>query len=1052
MNRSRVLGFGRKARSLPTTSCQVPRSLEAFRDKIEQEFCQGSGIDPELFEAAIAVELDLKQLPGGEVETPLHDALNWQFRRFRHQANSSQYGALFLNEDGSCWQAKLACPNWDATKRQFRKYESVYQGGSRAYLPAIDQATRQKIAARYGCDCPPEGESFWRWLEEHPEIPIIWTEGGKKALCLLSDGYVAIALFGVYGGHRSKDALGNAVLPYLIPDVQRFCQSGRRHILGFDQDVKEQTRQKVTRALSGLAGLLAKTGGTVAIAQWDQEQGKGVDDLVVNQGRAAWNRAYEQALSLEQWLVHTYRSLTYQAQVVVNQRYLGELFIPDSARLICLKAPKGTGKTEAMIALVQAAIERGQRVLILTHRIQLGQALCDRFGINYVTEIRDSQTGDLLGYGVCVDSLHPQSQAKFQAEHWKDPLVIMDEAEQVIWHTLNAATEVKRHRVAVLRELKQLLINALHPNGKGRVILSDADLTDLSIDLVKGVTGQPELTPWIVRNDWKPEQGANIYHYDQTTPALWYSRLKAHLQTTCKAVLIQLSAQKPQSTWGTRNVERNLRRLFPDKRILRIDSETISNPQHPAYGCISKLNEVLREYDIVIASPSIETGVSIDLVGHFDSVWGCFQGVGATDSVRQTLARLREPVDRHVWIARCGSSRIGNGAIHPNSLFKSQQKAVRIALKLLMNADFDDIATPVDPVYERTWARMACRINAGMLKYRGTVLHGLQEEGHILLCMIPEPEAESDQLKQERDAMKQEATAGHREECLGIEQAEAITDAEAAVLEQQRAKTDTERFQLRKHQLHQRYGIEVTGDLAEKDDNGWLPQLRLHYYLSLGRQYLEERDSRILQNAIASGNGTVWLPDLKGSLLIQQIVGMERLGILELLRPDRELRNSDTDLIQLKERLTVNEWQTKALFGIKINPNASPVTITRQMLKKLGLRLEMIGQPGQRGKQTRVYQVVGHEDGREAVFAAWLARDAARVAEVYPSDTVNSDRNNKGTALLFSSSNSLAAWFKPDCLSDVQEMVAAAKDDPALLTEVFKLVPPPVLKHLGFVA
>lgn len=238
-----------------------------------------------------------------------------------------------------------------------------------------------------------------------------------------------------------------------------------------------------------MAGLLAKTGGMVAIAQWDPAQGKGVDDLMVNQGRGSWDQAYEQALSLEQWLVHTYRSLTYRAQVVVNQRYLGALSIPDSARLICLKAPKGTGKTEAMIALVQDAIERGQRVLILTHRIQLGQALCDRFGINYVTEIRDSQTRDLLGYGVCVDSLHPQPQAKFHAEYWKDPLVILDEAEQVIWHMLNAATEVKRHRIVVLRELKQLLINALHPTGKGRVILSDADLTDLSIDLVKGVTG-----------------------------------------------------------------------------------------------------------------------------------------------------------------------------------------------------------------------------------------------------------------------------------------------------------------------------------------------------------------------------------------------------------------------------------------------------------------------------------------------------------------------------------------------------------------------------------
>lgn len=207
-----------------------------------------------------------------------------------------------------------------------------------------------------------------------------------------------------------------------------------------------------------------------------------------------------------------------------------------------------------------------------------------------------------------------------------------------------------------------------------------------------------------------------------------------------------------------------------------------------------------------------------------------------------------------MWIARCGASRIGNGAIHPKSLFKSQQKAVRIALKLLMNADFNDITTPVDPIYERTWARIACRINAGTLKYRDTVLLGLQEEGHTLVSVLSELEADSDQLKQERDEMKQEAMTGHREECLDVEQAEAITNTEAAVLEQQRTKPDAERFKLRKYQLHQRYGVNVTADLVEKDDSGWLPQIRLHYYLAIGRQYLEERDSRILQNAIASGN------------------------------------------------------------------------------------------------------------------------------------------------------------------------------------------------------
>jgi len=40
---------------------------------------------------------------------------------------------------------------------------------------------------------------------------------------------------------------------------------------------------------------------------------------------------------------------------------------------------------------------------------------------------------------------------------------------------------------------------------------------------------------------------------------------------------------------------------------------------------MTSLNQVLGNYDVVLASPVIETGVSIDIRGHFTSVWGIAQ-------------------------------------------------------------------------------------------------------------------------------------------------------------------------------------------------------------------------------------------------------------------------------------------------------------------------------------------------------------------------------------------------------------------------------------------
>lgn len=70
--------------------------------------------------------------------------------------------------------------------------------------------------------------------------------------------------------------------------------------------------------------------------------------------------------------------------------------------------------------------------------------------------------------------------------------------------------------------------------------------------------------------------------------------------------------------------------------------------------------------------------------------------------------------------------------------------------------------------------------------------------------------------------------------------------------------------------------------------------------LEIGFQYLEERDRCVWQKAIASGNGMVWLPELKRSLLVQQIVDMERL--LKLFSGRRSLEAEgryESVLIQL---------------------------------------------------------------------------------------------------------------------------------------------------------
>ncbi len=443
------------------------------------------------------------------------------------------------------------------------------------------------------------------------------------------------------------------------------------------------------------------------------------------------------------------------------------------------------------------------------------------------------------------------------------------------------------------------------------------------------------------------------------------------------------SAQKAKSNWGTRTLESHLQNLFNEQRILRIDSETISDPSHPAYGCIANLNEILPHYDIVLASPSIETGVSIDLKRHFTSVWGIFQGVQASSSARQALFRLREPVERHIWAAPYGIGFIGNGSTSVNSLLASQHKLAKANIRLLQEAALDDIELNFQPESLRIWAQMAVGVNLGMIDYRQSILAGLKAEGHQI---VDASVAVDDAV---RLAIIGTREQNHQAEASAIASASEISFAQYEQLQEQKAKTLAQRHSQRKHMIQQRYGIPVDASLVLKDDDGWYAQIKLHYYLTVGRQFLKGRDvSRLLEQS-KQGNGALWQPDLNRTQMCVAVAVLENLGLLELLVPDREWRSSDQVLQQMALLALAHAWDIKAALNITISEKDSPIAIAQKLLGKLGLRLEYLRREGSDGERMRVYGFTAPSDDRDEVFAAWIARDEANTTVHFTSTPGN---------------------------------------------------------------
>ncbi len=857
-------------------------------------------------------------------------------------------------------------------RNKFIKYEHPYKESTRALFLKMPFRLWQKVSDRYNILISEEDRSgdFWEWVLKY-NVPVILCEGVKKAASLLSIGYAAIAIPGVNAGYRNpRDENGVKIgQPFLIPDLQHFATSDREFSICFDHDLKPETVKNVASAITQTSRLLSDRGCLVQIIRLPGPE-KGVDDFLVAGGD--FDELYLDALTIEQFIVSQYSQLTHPRGLTLNQRFLGELDIPDDAKLIGIKSGKGTGKTQSFIPIVKEALRNGQPTLLLTHRIQLGEALGEIVGVPFVSKIHDSETGAMLGYSICTDSLHPNSQARFNADAWKDSLVIIDEAEQVIWHTLTASTEIQKHRVEVIRQMAKLLHNVL-TSKRGRVILSDADLSDLSLEFILGMASV-SIEPWIVENTWKPETGCNIYHYDQTTPVAWQADLEQYIEGGGKPFIVT-HCQKVKSKWGTINLEARLVKLFPHLRILRIDSHTVSDPTHPAFACIGNLNEILKDYDVVLTSPAIETGVSIDLRSHFTSVWGCFHGVSPDNSSRQALARVREGVDRHIWAASLGLGTIGNGGINFKSLLSSEYNHFKANLHMLQNAgmsiDFDDVQ--INRTALNVWAKMACRVNAGMLQYRSCVIAGLKAEGHQILA--PGAFPTQPDLKQLMIEISENQRANYSLECDKIADADVshLSPATFKKLSQQKSKTPDERRQEKKYGMQQVYGVDVTPEIIKLDDDGWYPQIRLHYFLTIGKSFLSERDQRAAGKSIH--NGQLWMPDFNRSQLGASVASLEFLGIAALLDDKRQYRGNDEDLQQLSVLAHANRKGIKDILKTKISENDNPIVVLRRILKKIGYKLQLLGRDGT-GERQRFYGIVPIGN-RDEIFQAWLARDSS---------------------------------------------------------------------------
>nr|WP_242037506.1 plasmid replication protein, CyRepA1 family [Coleofasciculus sp. FACHB-SPT9] len=761
-----------------------------------------------------------------------------------------------------------------------------------------------------------EDKGFWAWVLEN-NLPIVLTEGSKKAGSLLSAGYAAVGLPGIWNGRRVIGSIAT-----LIPELQLFATEGRLIYFCFDHDTKPKTIAAVNSAIAKTGKLFVDAGCNVHVISWSAPE-KGVDDFIIANGQAAFDEVYSKALPLQQWqwTKRQERSLTHSPSVVLNVPDLSiiGLQVPDSG-IVAIKSGKGSGKTK----LIAQITDENPHLVSLTHRTFLGRSLAERLkytwrtdcdkGLGYYLDSHGRQTWRI---GSCVESLLSINPEKFV-----ECDLVIDEVTQVLRNLLTSGTCNKDGmRPALLARLHWLIKVAK------RIIIADADLDNFTLNYIRALRGD-DAPVYLIRNDYK-STGYPCTILDSPDHGAIMNYAVSAVQAG-KRLLISTDS-KGASEIVSELVVAGVKL----ERILVINGDTSEQAIQREY--VSQINKRVSNYDVLIATNSLGTGVSIEQPW-FDEVIGIYYGVLGDGDIAQAQARVRAPIRRTMWIAKRGKNfnRVSKSE-YPSVVKQTLKTRWEGEVALIRSSLNPDLVPFVDaPIdwdgcpHKQLWAQAAADTNFAMWNLRDCVIARLKHEGNQVQVISSETTKDFKTLVKE---IKQQIKLNHYNE---VATATILSPEEREPLQARECHSTEERLNLEKTAIAEfACTDEVSPELVEA-----YPKLAAAFprYEDLRYNLAIARDERAIARQVKWGQG-LFIPDLPTRE--QERIIRERLGLIEWI--DRLLAGetfTNEDLEPLGKLVRNYYRQVNEVLKLGFSPDCkqwSNVRIFNKLVKQLGI-------------------------------------------------------------------------------------------------------------------
>jgi len=893
-----------------------------------------------------------------------------ELRRFQHLEHGGWY-VVGLDPDTNwielmAWgRFKPDSPRPDGNGKPI-KYESPPHTPNRVTYYRVPLHLWREIASRYGVKlyhsplalrltARKQPVNFWQWVKNTPEIPILLTEGEKKAGALLSQGYAAISLPGIWSGRNPKKTNPDQKLH---DDLMPLAGKGRTFIILFDYDQKQSTREAVYEATLATGKAIEATGASCKVALLPGQE-KGVDDFITARGENAAKelaRIVTNAHPIEEykWLANPNDEelIRYAPEDTICTEYLTDAVEVNLDRpgLIAIKSEMATGKTTKVKE--HRLAHPDERFLVVGHRIALLRELSQPNKLN-TTMYSDVLSGKMereAALSITVDSFH-----KLKTEDNYYDCIFIDEARQVLRHILMATT-CKLHRQDIISKLQYFIRKAR------QVIIADAHLDDYTVDFFLAMRSVGE-TPLIIQNTYQ-HSSRKVYFYEGKDYTAQLAQLIQAVSQGKKVMAVSDSKSTIEKIEQVLTDEfvTNSESKSDSKVIWSIHSDNSGSEENQHF--INNISEAVKNVDVLLASPSLCTGV--DIQGeHFDEVYGFFKAVAltATDCL-QALHRYRHAVPLHIWVA-------------PRPSFGYQDTNAQVIRdKKWEISDFNNFALNIDPDTGKNipilnWAfELYCQIEA----QSNRSLNNLRDHLHRLLArmgyQITVVETESnDEAKAQLKEAKKKVTEHHIKQ---VTVAHKIDKGQYLQLKNKPYLTPEEKSAMERFRIEDSYGQEISGDLVKKDSKGtYLSQLiTLEAVLSppQGERADPKTKGRmpippklVMDKDLWELDNLPFLPDRQhfcAQWFIWHSLGITQ--ILERLFAGEEYKASDPDVIKLAEIVDKYRKEIKAILGFWIPTKSSPTWILGTLLDKLGLKTKSCKR-GSSGQQVLHYSLAVEE-------------------------------------------------------------------------------------------